>query len=73
MMQVKINDKMVEVFAGARVEDVLRTYSVEEWLLVREGKKCILDRHGHEMDLTGELNGGEELRLSDCVQGEKGQ
>ena len=60
-MQIKVNDQTIEIFAGARVRDVLRKYSRAEWTLVRNNEKKVSDRYGHEVGLDGELNGGEEL------------
>lgn len=60
-MHIKINGQTIEIFAGARVGDVLRKYSPAEWALVRKKVKTVRDAHGHEVGLNGELNGGEEL------------
>jgi sulfur carrier protein ThiS len=60
-MQIKVNGQMVEIFSGACVKDVLRKYSRAEWKLVRNNKKAVFDRHGHEVALDGELSGNEEL------------
>jgi sulfur carrier protein ThiS len=60
-MQIKVNDKAVEIFAGARVEDALRKYSKAACRQVQKNRKAVFDRHGHEVALDGELNGGEEL------------
>jgi hypothetical protein len=63
-MQITMNEKSIEIFAGARVEDVLRKYSRAEWNLVRRKEKMVTDRHGHEIGLDGELMGGEVLRTA---------
>jgi sulfur carrier protein ThiS len=60
-MQIKVNDQMIEIFAGARVKDVLRKYSRAEWALVKKNEKKVTDPHGHELGLDGELNEGETL------------
>lgn len=60
-MQIKVNGQTIEIFAGARVGDVLRKFSRAEWTLVRKRERIISDPYGHEVDLDGELNGGEEL------------
>jgi sulfur carrier protein ThiS len=60
-MQIKVNEQTIEIFAGARVRDVLRKYSRTEWTLVRKNIKKVTDGHGHEVGLDGELNGGEAL------------
>lgn len=66
-MQIKVNDQAVEIFSGARVKDVLRKYSRSEWKLVRKNEKMVYDRHGHEVALNGELNGGEEFFIKGTV------
>jgi len=60
-MQIKVNDRTIEIFAGARVKDVLRKFSRAELALVRKNEKKVTDPHGHEVGLDGELSGGEEL------------
>jgi len=60
-MQIKVNGRTIEIFAGARVGDVLRKFSRAEWTLVRKRERIISDPYGHEVGLDGELNGGEEL------------
>ncbi len=60
-MHIKVNDKTVEIFSGARVADVLRKYSKISWKQVQNGRKAVLDGHGHEVALSGELSGGEKL------------
>lgn len=66
-MQIKVNDQWVEIFAGARVKDVLRKFSRTEWSLVRKKQKKVTDPYGHEVDPDGELNGGEQLLLEACT------
>jgi hypothetical protein len=60
-MQIKVNGRTIEIFAGARVGDVLRKFSRVEWTRVRKRERIISDPYGHEVGLDGELNGGEEL------------
>ena len=60
-MKIKVNDQTIEIFAGAKVKDVLRKYSRAEWTRVRKNEKTVRDRCGHEVGLDGELSGGEEL------------
>ena len=69
-MQIKVNEQTIEIFAGARVRDVLRKYSRAEWTLVRKNKKKVTDPHGHEVGLDGELNGGEALVIKACTPAE---
>ncbi len=63
-MNIKVNGKMIEIFSGARVADVLRKYSMISWKQVQNGTKMVCDGHGHEIAHDGELNGGEAL----CVK-----
>jgi len=60
-MQIKVNGETVEIFSGARVKDALRKHSRPELKQVQGNKKMVCDRYGHELDLEGELSGGEEL------------
>ena len=69
-MQIKVNEQTIEIFAGARVRDVLRKYSRTEWTLVRKNKKKVTDAYGHEVGLDGELNGGESLVIKACAPAE---
>ena len=62
-MHIKVNEQTIEIFAGARVKDVLRKYSRAELALVRKNKKKVTDPHGHEVGLDGELSNGEELYI----------
>ncbi len=66
-MQIKVNEKSIEIFSGARVRDALRKYSRAEWKRVQKNEKMVCDRHGHEVGLDGELNGGEEFVLKACA------
>lgn len=69
-MLVKVNGKTIEVFAGARVMDVVRRYSRDAWKQVQADKKKVTDADGHEVALDGELNGGEELFIRACPPGD---
>ncbi|MCX6565685.1 MAG: hypothetical protein NTW38_04565 [Candidatus Aminicenantes bacterium] len=71
-MQVKVNEKSVEIFSGARVKDVVRKYSRTAWKQVRGKKYSVFDRYGHEVALDGELSGGEGLFVR-SVEPEKRQ
>jgi len=70
-MQVRVNGKTIEIFAGARVRDVLLKYSRTEWTLVRKKEKKVCDAYGHEVGLDGELDGGEELVVTACAPAER--
>lgn len=62
-MQVKVNGRPVELFAGAKVEDALRRFSRAEWTKVRKGLRTVRDGRGNEVALDGELSGGETLTI----------
>jgi len=62
-MNIKVNDRMVEVFSGACVRDVLRKYSPLTWKQVQKGSKAVFDGRGHEVGLDGELSEGARLRV----------
>lgn len=65
-MLITINGRTIEIFAGARIMDVLRRYSRAEWKQVQANRKKVCDAHGHEVALDGELGGGEELFIKAC-------
>jgi hypothetical protein len=60
-MQIKVNDRTVEIFSGACVRDVLRKYSRITWKQIQKGSKAVFDRHGHDVALGGELSEGSHL------------
>ena len=65
-MKIKIDGKTVEIFAGARIMDVVRRYSRTAWKQVRANEKKVYDAYNHEVALDGELGGGEELFIKAC-------
>jgi hypothetical protein len=60
-MQIKVNGRVVEIFSGACVRDVLRKYSNITWKQIQKGSKAVFDAHGHEIALDGELSAGAHL------------
>ncbi len=62
-MHIKVNDKMIEIFSGACVRDVLRKYSKTTWTQIQKGSKAVFDRHGHEVAFDGELSAGAQLLI----------
>ncbi|MFN2362915.1 MAG: hypothetical protein ABR596_01355 [Halarsenatibacteraceae bacterium] len=60
-MKIFINDTEVTIFNGAKVKDVLRKYSMEEFKEVKKGKMYVHDKYGNKVMLGGELREGEEL------------
>ncbi len=62
-MQIKVNERTMDLFSGATVADALRKYSRDEWKLVQKNRKKVCDQHGHELALNGELSEGQVLFL----------
>lgn len=60
-MKLFVNDKEITIFNGARVEDVLRKYSMEEYQEVKKGNMYVHDKFGNKVMLGGELREGAEL------------
>lgn len=60
-MQVYVNDKEVTIFDGAKVQDVLRKYSMEEYKEVENGNMYVQDKFGNKVMLGGELRAGAKL------------
>lgn len=64
-MKIKVNGEIVEIFKGAQVKDVIRSYSEEEYNKVQKGEKIIEDPDGNMVMPNGELMGNEEFFLVD--------
>ena len=64
-MKIKVNGEIVEIFKGAQVKDVIRSYSEEEYKKVQRGEKIIEDPDGNMVMPNGELMGNEEFFLVD--------
>jgi hypothetical protein len=64
-MKIKVNDEVVEIFQGAQVKDVIRSYSNKEYKKVKKGEKIIQDQHGNMVMPNGELIGDEEFFIVD--------
>jgi hypothetical protein len=62
-MNIQVNDRVVDVFSGARVADALRAYSRVTWKQVQNGSKVVLDGAGHEVALDGALAQGSRLQV----------
>jgi hypothetical protein len=62
-MKVSLNGREVEVFSGARVRDALQLHAAHELPAVETGEKHVYDRWGNQVDLEGELVGGERLEV----------
>ncbi|MCK4259356.1 MAG: hypothetical protein KAX49_10285 [Halanaerobiales bacterium] len=64
-MEVNINHKSIKIFQGAKVKDVLRKYSMEDYNAVHRGEKIIVTNLSHPISLEGELIGGENLKIEE--------
>ena len=64
-MKIKVNDEVVEIFQGAQVKDVIRSYSESEYKKVKKGEKIIEDPNGNMVMPNGELMGNEEFFIID--------
>jgi hypothetical protein len=60
-MKVYVNDKEIEIFTGARIQNALLKYSKEDCKAAMEGKKQVTDKHGNTMDPGGELSPNQRL------------
>jgi hypothetical protein len=59
-----MNDKEIEIFAGARVQDVVLKFSKQAYQTALSGKTTILDKNNNPVDLEGEVSDGQRLYLS---------
>ncbi len=65
-MQISVNGEQIRIFSGARVEDALRRYSMEEYKKVKAGEKIVRDKYGNRVKLGGELTGREEFTIAEA-------
>lgn len=65
-MKILINDQMIEIFEGARLQDAVRKYSETELKLIKKEAKKIVDREGNPLALDGELSDGEYFYIIEC-------
>lgn len=55
-MQVFLNDKSIVIFEGARVRDLVLSYSMQLWKEIAHDKtQIIVDRRGNVVSLDGAL------------------
>ncbi|MCK4760910.1 MAG: hypothetical protein KAW12_01835 [Candidatus Aminicenantes bacterium] len=64
-MVITINEKEIEIFDGARVENGLLKYSEEECRAVQAGEKKVVDKNDNPVDLEGELSDGSVLFIKE--------
>lgn len=60
-VKIKVNDKEIEIFAGAQVKDAIRSYSNEEYKKIKNGEKIVQDPDGNMVMPSGELMENDEL------------
>ncbi|MCP5104494.1 MAG: hypothetical protein GY950_13995 [bacterium] len=60
-MTVQMNDKEINVFAGARVRDVLLKYSKESYRAALSETLSVVDKNENAVDLDGEVSDGQRL------------
>lgn len=60
-MIVQMNEKVIEIFAGAKVRDVLLKYSEEEYRAALSGRTITVDKNNNPVGLEGEVSNGQRL------------
>lgn len=63
-MTVQMNDKEIEIFAGARVRDVVLKFSKQAYRTTLSGQTTIVDKNNNPVDLEGEVSDNQRLYLS---------
>jgi hypothetical protein len=56
-----MNDNVIEIFAGARVQDVVLKYSHEIYRSTISGEIIIIDKNDNPVELDGEVSDGQRL------------
>jgi hypothetical protein len=62
-MIVFINDRKLEVFEGAHLQDAVLAYSKSAYQLLLKGEICLKDERGNGMDSDGRLWEGIQLYI----------
>lgn len=62
-MIVQMNEKVIEIFAGAKVRDVLLKYSEEEYRAALSGQMIAVDKNNNPVGLDGEVSNGQRLYI----------
>jgi hypothetical protein len=65
-MKIRINDRDIDIFEGASLQDALRMYSPSELESVESSYKKIIDQDGNQVALDGELLEGDIFFIKDC-------
>ena len=64
-MTVRMNDKIIEIFTGATVKDVLLKYSKKKYQSALKGKMIVVDENNNPVELNGEVSEGQRLYIVD--------
>lgn len=56
-----MDDNIIEIFAGARVQDVVLKYSQKKYRSALSGEIIIVDKNDNPVDLDGEVSDGQRL------------
>ncbi len=62
-MKIFVDDKEIEIFVGARIADILRSYSEVEYEDIKKGKKNIYDEFDNRVSLDGAVASGNRYYL----------
>ncbi len=62
-MIVQMNEKVIEIFSGAKVRDVLLKYSEEEYRAALSGQTITMDKNNNPVGLDGEVSNGQRLYI----------
>ena len=65
-MKIRINDRDVDIFEGARLQDAIRKYSRSLLKSVKNRDKKVVDEDGNQMSLDGELLNGDSFYIREC-------
>lgn len=58
-MKIVVNKKEINTFKGARLGDVVRTYSARSYLLLEKGLYEIVDKYGNVTEPDGPAHEGQ--------------
>jgi len=62
-MKAKINDQTIEIFKGAKIKDLLRSYSYQKYKEVKKGTAVLKDSGGNIANLDGEINNNQKYYI----------
>lgn len=67
-MKVFLENREFELFRGAKVRDLVRSYSMALVREIEEGRKVVVDHHGDEVSLDGRLSENQVLNIHNRVK-----